>query len=151
MALGGKMYTSIMNYFASAGIDWENDTVSVALLTSSYSPDQDNHYKYSHISDYEIAATGNYTKVSSSGGKTLSNKDLQESLSTNVLKFDADDTTWANLTATFRYAALLKYHAPDVTISPLICYIDFLSNQSPSAQDYVMVWNDTGIFTMHTA
>lgn len=107
-------------------IDLDGDTIKVALVTSSYTPDFDAHDFFNDVTN-EVSATG-YT----AGGATLANKTLTQDNTDNEGVFDADNPSWTitgNLTA--RGAVVYKDTGVSST-SPLICYIDF-------GQDYTAV------------
>lgn len=147
MAVTTTLYTKfVANAFGgetageSSAIDFLSDTIKVALCSSSYTPNQDSHEFFSDITN-EITGTG-YT----SGGATLSSPTITVTGASNLTTFDAADTTWTTATFTARYAIIYKSTGTAST-SPLIAYIDFGGNQSPSAQDFQIVWNASGIFT----
>lgn len=129
-------------YNGDAVIDYDTDTIKLALTTSSYTPAPTTHQWFSSITN-ELAATGGYT----SGGATLASKTLTESAGT--VTFDAADVTWAQNGSGFttaRYGILYKSTGVAGT-SPLIGYIDFLSNKGNLAGDFVIEWGASGIFT----
>jgi hypothetical protein len=43
MAVTTTVYGLAQKHFASADINWASDTIKVALLTSTYTPNQDTH------------------------------------------------------------------------------------------------------------
>lgn len=124
----------------SSAVDFLSDTIKVALATSSYTPNQDSHEFFSDITN-EITGTG-YT----AGGATLASPTVTVTGASNKTTFDAADVSWASATFTCRYAIIYKSTGTAST-SPLIAYIDFGTNQSPSSQDFQIVWNSSGIFT----
>jgi hypothetical protein len=151
MAVTGKLYgKAILNAFGgetageSIAIDYLSDTIKVALTTSSYSVDQDTHEFFSDITN-EITGTG-YT----AGGATLANKTLGYTAGTNVIKFDADDTSWAASTLTARYAIVYKDTGTGST-SPLLGYVDFGADVSTTSGTFQITWNASGIFTITPA
>lgn len=126
-----KWYGTAINKMATKSINWTSDTIKVALVTSSYTPDQDTDATWSNVSANEVSGTG-YT----AGGKTLASKTLTYDASTNTWVFDAADAVWTGLTATFRYAVIYDTTATNA----LICYIDFGSNQVSTATDTTLKW-----------
>jgi hypothetical protein len=145
MAITAKMYgQAILNAFKGL-IDFENDTIKVALCTSSYSVDQDAHDFFDDITN-ELAASGGYT----SGGETIANCSLTYTAGTNVIKLDGDDVTWSAFTNTFRYAVIYKSTGTAST-SPLICYVDFGEDVGATGTDYTIEWNADGIATSTAA
>lgn len=117
-------------------VDWDADTLKVALLTSSYTPDIDAHDFYNDLTN-EISATGNYT----TGGATLTTVSTGLNTGSDFAYADADDLTWTALTpsAAFRYGVLYKDTGTAGT-SPLIALIDFGADQSPAGVDFVLQW-----------
>lgn len=125
-----------------------SDTIKLALLTSSYTPDLDNDEVWADISTHEVAAGDGYT----AGGAALANKTLTRS--TWKTTFDADDVTWAELTKTFRYGVLYiddtktdPQGGPDI-VKPLLAYIlfdDTPADVEVSGVDYTVQWSTLGI------
>lgn len=121
-----------------ANIDHESDTIKVALVTSSYTPDFDAHDFFDDVTN-EVSGTG-YT----AGGATLASKTVTQDNTDNEGVFDAADVTWSSSTITARGAVLYKSTGTAST-SPLIAYIDFGSDQSSSSGNFVITWNAEGI------
>lgn len=115
-------------------VDWDADTIKVALLTSSYTVNYDTHDFYDDLTN-ELTTTGGYT----AGGASLATKTTGIDTGSDFGYGDADDLTWTALTATFRYAAVYKSTGTAGT-SPLMWLIDFGTNQSPAAVDFVLQW-----------
>ena len=67
-----------------------------------------------------------------------------------VVKLDADDITFSNLSGTFRYVVLRDATSGVAATEPLIAYLDLGANVTPAAQDYKITWHASGI-TTHTA
>ena len=76
--------------------------VKMALLTSSYTPDQENHKLYSDVSAWEVANGNGYT----TGGATLANKAVTEAA--KVTKFTSDTPTWPTSTIDAYYACIYE-------------------------------------------
>jgi hypothetical protein len=145
MAVTAKMYgQAILNAFKGL-IDFENDTIKVALCTSDYSVDQDAHDFFNDVTN-ELAAAGGYT----SGGETIANCSLTYTAGTNVIKLDGDNVTWSSFTNTFRYAVIYKSTGTAST-SPLIAYVDFGEDVGATGTDYTIEWNAGGIATSTAA
>ena len=136
-----KTYGSLITKAFNKEIDWDTDTIKVALVANTYTPNQDTHDYWDDVSANEISGTG-YT----AGGITLSSKTVGYTAGTNVTKFDAADVSWTSSTLTARYAVIYLSTATAST-SPLIGYIDFGSDQSSSAGTFSIVWDSAGIFT----
>ena len=115
----------------------ESDTIKVALLNSTESPDKDDT-TFSNTN--EISGTG-YT----AGGATLASSAVTQDDSGNLAKWDAADVTWSTATITnARYAVVY-----DTTVSnDILLYIDFGANKSSSGADFKIEWNASGIHTI---
>jgi hypothetical protein len=136
-----KTYGSVIAKAFNKEIDFDSDTIKVALLSSSYTPNQDTHDYFDDVSSFEVSGTG-YT----AGGETLANKSVTYTGATNVTKFDADDVSWTSSTITARYAVVYDSTGTAST-SALIGYVDFGSDQSSSSGTFSIVWDSAGIFT----
>lgn len=126
-------------------VDFDSDTIKVALLTSSYTPSQDTHDYFNDVSTYEVSGTG-YT----AGGNTLASKTATYDSGTNVIVLDAADTTWASSTITARYAVIYDSTGTAST-SALIGYVDFGSDQSSTNGNFTITWDSTGIVRITVA
>lgn len=136
-----KTYGSLITKAFNKEVDFDTDTIKVALLSSSYTPNQDTHDYFDDVSTYEVSGTG-YT----AGGATLASKTVGYTSGTNVTKFDAADVSWTSSTITARYAVVYVATGTAST-SALIGYVDFGSDQSSSSGTFSIVWDAAGIFT----
>jgi hypothetical protein len=141
-----KLYGQFLQQALNKEVDWDTDTIKVALLTNSYTPDQDAHNYFDDVSTYEVTGTG-YT----AGGATLSNKTNTYSSATNVIVLDADDVTWSSSTITARYAVVYDASPATNATKPLIGYVDFGSDQSSSNGNFTITWDATGIVRITVA
>ena len=128
----------------SVAIDYLSDTIKVSLHTSTYVPAQDTDEFFSAATN-EVSGTG-YT----AGGATLANKTLGYTAGTNVIKFDADDTSWATSTITARIAVIYKDTGTPST-SPVMGYVDFGADVISSGGTFQITWNAAGILTITPA
>lgn len=131
----------LKGYDNSTKIDLTTDTIKVALADSGYTPDVDAHDFFNDVTNEE-AGTG-YT----AGGATLANKTWAVVGASNVVKFDADDTSWASSTITTRYAIIYKSTGTAGT-SPLIAVVDFSTDRTSDGGTFLISWNASGIFTI---
>lgn len=138
--MASVIYNSFKKFIMDGSIDLENDTIKVALVTSSYTPDIDAHDYFNDITN-EVSGTG-YT----AGGATLANKTVTQDNTDDKGVFDADDVTWTNSTITARGAVIYKSTGMDTT-SHLIAYIDFGSDKISTAGTFAIQWNASGILT----
>jgi hypothetical protein len=141
-----KLYGQFLSQALNKEIDWDTDTIKVALLTNAYTPDQDAHNYLDDVVTHEVSGTG-YT----AGGNTLGNKTNSYNSATNVITLDADDTTWSSSTITARYAVIYDATPATNATRPLIGYVDFGSDQSSSNGNFTITWDATGIVRITVA
>lgn len=136
------IYNSFKAKIMDGSIDLDTDTIKVALVTSSYTPNQDTHDFFDDVTN-EVTGTG-YT----AGGASLASKVVSVDTTDNEGVFDAADVTWSTSTITARGAVIYKSTGTAST-SALICYLDFGSDQSSSAGDFTISWNSEGIVNLN--
>jgi len=122
-AIGNQTSFFYNNFFHTIGNkthDLTVDTVKCCLLLSTYTPNVESHYKYSDVNSFEIAANGGY----STGGVTLTNKELFRSGNKNIFK--SDKPYWDSFNANFRYVVLYNDSLVDKN---LICYFDMVTDE----------------------
>ena len=144
--MSSKLYGQFLSQALNKEIDWDSDTIKVALLTNSYTPNQDAHNYLDDVVAAEVTGTG-YT----AGGNTLTNKTNTYNSATNVITLDADDTTWSSSTITARYAVIYDATPASNATRPLIGYVDFGSDQSSSNGNFTITWDATGIVRITVA
>jgi len=116
-------------------IDLENDTIRVALMTSSYTENKDTN---TFVNTNEVSGTG-YT----AGGELLANSSMTQVDGSDLARWDADDVEWDSSTITARYAVIY-----DTTVSDtILVVIDFGTDQSSSNGMFAVRWNASGIMT----
>lgn len=140
--MASVIYNSFKRDIMNGGIDLDTDTIKVALVTSSYTPNQDTHDNFDDVTN-EVSGTGY-----SAGGASLANKTVTADTTDDEGVFDADDVTWPTSTITARGAVIYKSTGVAST-SKLICYIDFGSDQISSAGDFTIAWNSEGILNLN--
>jgi hypothetical protein len=140
-----KLYGNFLLKALNKEVDFDTDTIKVALLSSSYTPDQDAHDYLNDVSSFEVSGTG-YT----AGGNTLGSKTATYDSANNVVVLDAADTTWSSSTITARYAVVYGSTGTAST-SPLIGYVDFGSDQSSTNGNFTITWDSTGIVRITVA
>lgn len=136
------IYNSFKKKIMDGSIDLDTDTIKVALVTSSYTPDQDVHDFFDDITN-EVTGTGY-----SAGGAALANKVCSADNTDNEGVFDADDTSWTTATITARGAVIYKSTGTPST-SPLIAYIDFGADKVSSGGTFLITWNSEGILNLN--
>jgi len=135
------IYNAFKKNIMNGGIDLDTNTIKVALVTSTYTPNQDTHEDMADVTN-EITGTG-YT----AGGATITTPAVTADNTDNEGVFDGDDVTWTSSTLTARGAVL--YKSTGVAANDLlICYLDFGSDQSSSAGDFTIQWNAEGIVNL---
>lgn len=139
--MASVFYNGFKLKIQNGSIDMDTDTIKCALVTSTYSPNIDTHVFWSDVTN-EVSGTG-YT----AGGATLASVTVTQDNTNDRGVVDAADVTWSTATITARAAVLYKSTGTSST-SPLICYIDFGSDQSSSGGNFVIQWNASGIFAL---
>lgn len=141
MAVTAKLYGSVIAKVFNKEIDYDTDTIKVALLGSGYTPDQDVHDYFNDVSAQEVTGTG-YT----AGGATLASKTVTYTAGSNKTVFDAADTSWASSTISANYA-VVYCSTGTASTSPLIAYVDFGGAVSSTASTFQITWDATdGVF-----
>lgn len=140
--MANVIYNNFKKLIMNGGVDLDTDTIKVALVTSSYTPDQDAHDFFDDVTN-EVSGTG-YT----AGGATLGSKAVTADNTDNEGVFDAADVTWTTSTITARGAVVYKDTGSAAT-SALICYFDFGSDQVSSSGDFTITWNSEGILNLN--
>jgi hypothetical protein len=115
------------------------NTLKVALVTSTYTPNAITHENFSDITN-EVTGVG-YT----AGGETLTGVNIYLDGANSRSVFDATDVTWTGSTITARGAVIYKSTGTAST-SKLIAYIDFGTDKTSSSADFSIQWNSSGIF-----
>jgi len=136
------IYNSFKRDIMNGGIDLDTDTIKVALVTSTYTPDQDVHDNFDDVTN-EVSGSG-YT----AGGATLASAAVTVDNTDNEGVFDAADTSWTTSTITARGAVVYKSTGTAST-SKLICYFDFVSDKASSAGTFSISWNAEGILNLN--
>lgn len=122
-------------------VDFDTDTIKVALATSSYTPDFDAHDYFNDVTN-EVSGTG-YT----AGGATLASPTVTLDTTNDRVDFDAADTSWTTSTITARWGIIYKSTGTAST-SPIIGFIDFGTDQISSAGTFLIQWNAGGILRL---
>ena len=135
------IYNAFKKNIMNGTIDLENDVIRVALVTSSYTPDQDAHEFFDDITN-EVVGTG-YVQE----GAALASKAVTADNTDNEGVFDAANVTWSSSTITARGAVLYEDTGTPST-SALIAYIDFGSDKTSTAGDFTIEWNSEGILNL---
>lgn len=140
--MANVIYNAFKKNIMNGGIDLDTNTVKVALVTSSHTPDQDADEDMADI-DNQVEGTG-YT----AGGAELANKAVTADNTDNEGVFDADDVSWADSTITARGAIVYKSTGTPAN-DLLICYIDFGEDKVSSGGTFTIAWAAEGILNLN--
>lgn len=144
--MASKIYGSFFGKALNKEIDWDSDTIKVALVSSTHTPNQDTHDYWDDVQPAEVTGAG-YT----AGGAALGGKTISYDAANNVTVLDANDVTWANSTITARYAVIYNDSGASPGQKPLLGYVDFGSDQSSANGNFTITWDATGIFRLSVA
>lgn len=144
--MASKMYGNFLLKALNKEVDWDSDTIKVALVSSAYTPNQDSHDYWDDVSANEVSGTG-YT----ADGATLAGKTATYDTATNVVILDANDVVWASSTITARYAVIYDDSGATDAQKVLIGYVDFGSDQSSTNGNFTVTWDATGIVRITVA
>lgn len=141
--MASLVYNNAKELLLNAGINLTSDTIKLALLTSSYTPNADTDDFFDDVSTYEVANSGTY----SAGGATLTVTVSQDNTDDEAV-FDATDISFTSATITARYGVIYKSTGVAGT-SPLICLIDFGSNQISTGGTWALSFAAEGILNLN--
>lgn len=129
--MASLIYNSAVNDLARGSIDFDTDTFKVLLVTSSYTPSQDNHDKRDDVTN-EVTGTG-YT----AGGVTTACTVTQDNTNDRVTLSFAS-ASWATSTITARGAVIYKSRGGAASADNLVCYIDFGADVTSTSSTFVL-------------
>ena len=146
MAVTTKLYSNMplsalrsrLTDLADAGT-----TVKVALVTGTYTFNQDTHEAFDDITN-EVSGTG-YT----AGGATLSS--VTVTTTGRVTTVDAADVTWTDSTITAAGAVIYDATPALAADQKLLAFVDFDGNETSESGDFTITWNASGIFDITVA
>lgn len=108
--MANAIYDKGREAFLTGAINWSSDTIKVALVTSSYTPNLASHQYYSSVNSNVVGTP-----------QTLANKTVTNGVA------DGDDVTFTAVSAsTINYVLIYKDTGSAAT-SPLICLFDTAS------------------------
>jgi hypothetical protein len=140
-----KVYGPALGSILSKKVDWVNDSVKFACLDATYTPNQDTHEFFSDVSSFEAAGSGYVT-----GGYVVTGRTATYDSGTNTLTLDCANPSLTAATIDFQ-TIVFYVNTGTPSTSPLICYVQFDTEQSPVAQDVTFSVPATGLFTVVTA
>jgi hypothetical protein len=143
MAASVKWFGNALVKVMNEEIDWASDAIKVALTTADFTPLQDTHEYFDDITN-EVSAVGTgYT----AGGAAIGTPTIGYTALTNVVKLDGDDVEWPEATFTARWGIIYDSTPGSAATNPLIAYVDFDGEKSPSNGTFKIAWNTDGILT----
>jgi hypothetical protein len=141
MAVTAHFYDLYWTSLNNKEINLTADTLKLMLMTSTYTPNRGTHRYKSDITN-EVAAGGGYT----AGGTIIGSISL--GVATNIWTITGANASWPSATFTARYAALYDATPATDATRPLVGYVDFGADQSPSNGTLSVTWNASGIGTV---
>jgi hypothetical protein len=130
--MASVIYNSFKYDNSTGAIDLDGDTFKIMLVTSTYAPNIDTHTKRSDITN-EVTGTG-YT----AGGATLTSTVVTNDLTNDRTKFSSANPSWATATITARGAVIYKSRGGAATADELVCYLDFVTDQTSTAGTFTV-------------
>ena len=115
--------------FMKGELDLDSDSLKVALMSSSYTPDKDTN---TFVNTFEISGTGYVA-----GGGALTGNVVTQEDGSDIAKWDATDVEWAASTITARYAIIYNVTRGDAIVG----VFDFLSDKLSSDGLFALRWN----------
>jgi hypothetical protein len=140
MASGIYQLFKLGQFNGAAVVDFDTDTLKVMLVSSAYTADLNAHDFANDVTN-EVSVSGY-----SAGGKALTGLTAVSDSANGWCNIDASDIAWSipsGSTLTARAAVLYKSLAT-LTLSPLIAYIDFGSDQVASNGNLTIQWSSAG-------
>ena len=126
-------YNSLCYDLGINQIKFDTDIFKMMLLANTYTPDRSNT-KRNNLTSYEVTGAG-YT----AGGKTITVILQTPDNVNNLVDVTLPAmTTWSSSTITARYAAIYKSRGGADTADELICLIDFTTDQTSEAGDFIV-------------
>ncbi len=137
MAAGTSIYNRTKANLANKIIDWEADTIKVALMDNSHSFTATDN-TWGAVSANEMAGTGY-----SAGGATVVSCAVTQGATT---KLDAYDASWLNSTLSDAYHAVI--YDDTLANDDLIASVDFGGAYSTVSGTFSIVWSSAGVITL---
>ena len=121
--------------------DFTNDTHYMMLLTSSYTPDIDADEHRDDINANEVSGTGY-----SAGGVAMSANAVSQDNTNDRGVVDWGDVTFSTVSITAQFAAIYQ-DTGNAATDNVIMIIDFGSDQTATAADFVVTLDSNGLLT----
>lgn len=146
MAITNKIYKQFYNALLNKEIDIDSDTIKLALLKGTYTPDMKQDDAFADVVAYETTSS-DYT----TGGETVSNISVTSSTANYDITIDGDDVTWSSVTLSATYACLYASLSTNNANNKLICLIDFGATEASNAGDFTVQWGSSGILKINVS
>lgn len=128
--MASLIYNSFIADALVGSVDCDTDTFKMMLVTSSYTADKD-HDRRNDVTN-EITGTG-YTAGGAATTLTVSTDTVSDKVEITFA-----NTSWATATFTARGAVIYKSRGGASSADELVCYLDFGSDKSPSAETFTV-------------
>lgn len=115
------IYNSALDDALRANVDFDTDTFKCMLVTSTYTPDKDNHLKRSSVTN-EVVGTG-YTAGGAAATVTVTKDTANDRIDVSL-----GAVSWATATITARGAVYYKSRGGASSADELVAYIDFVTD-----------------------
>lgn len=143
MAVTAHYYDSFFKSVYNKEVDVDTDVLKLMLCTSTYTPNQGTHQYKSSVTN-EVASGNGYT----TGGNTIGSVTVSVNTGTHVINITGANGSWPASTFTARYAVLYDSSPATDATRPLILFVDFGADQSPSNGTLSVTWDASGIATV---
>lgn len=132
--MSALLYAEGYKALMTGDLDWIADTVKVALIQSTYTPNRHTDDFFDVVSGDEASGSG-YT----AGGLTLANRTLEYNSTTRRVMRKADDASWNPSSVSARYGVV--YHDTGTpSTSRLIVLVDFEETLVTSSSEFLIEW-----------
>jgi hypothetical protein len=131
--MSSAIYNSMMYHEAKGNIDFDTDSFKVMLVTSAYTPDVDAH-------DYRNDVTNEVTGTNYVAGGAATTCTVTQDNANNRVSIGFSAVTWATATITARGAVIYKSRGGASSADELVAYVDFGSDKSSTAGDFVVTF-----------
>jgi len=158
MAARANLFVKFLKHAMNEGLEWGSnvDSVRCYLLNDNFGGIVDQN-TLEFVDDLVLINNDSgcgytYQTLDFSGGNGITQVDSVIDVSGAILKFDAPDITFLNLTSSItptaidsvRFLVLARWNTTDAN-SPLIGYVNFGENLDLVAQNLVINWHADGI------
>lgn len=138
----GAIYNNAKEQLFLGALDLSSDTLKIALMAPTYTPDIDTDVFWVDISANEESGAG-YT----AGGATLASKAVAQDNSNDRASFDAANVTWPGLDVGTPGWVVLYKDTGNPATSPLVAYWQ-LGTTPSSGGDYTLQFNAAGVMLL---